>query len=362
MQKEPHKWAKLTVFFGLVSLLFSALSYAQERAELAEFMSAQVVVNSQTQAERNRAYHEGLKEVIVRISGHKAVLDNTTIKQALNRASNFMTQYSYQRRNEHLYLLINYNAELIIQLLREAGAPVWNLRRPKLTLWMVTEKNNKYEFVSPENNAELYEKIEEEAKRRGVLLVYPLYDLTDLMTLSPSDVWGRFEVPVLEATSRYKSDGALMIRVINHGAEQQLSWRYLIGRLSAQGEALLLDDVQALSSSSLAQALINTLAESLANNYSVSFNRGEENLVKLRLMHVTQLASILAAERLLAGLSPVSDVSLARYNGSTAEFELTIVGHTKQLIQTLELEEALQRIEDPWSQYFEDELEYRWLQ
>ena len=43
----------------------------------------------------------------------------------------------------------------------------------------------------------------------------PLMDLTDANQLTTSDVWGRFQQPIKEASSRYLAEAIVVMRISN---------------------------------------------------------------------------------------------------------------------------------------------------
>ena len=96
------------LMFSVVSML--PLSVSAEEVE--GLYDARQSVASQSQRDLLKATSEGLKTVLVRVSGHSSVLDNPGVKAAIRKPKPFLNQYSYERVQDPLS-----DQELIHQVL-----------------------------------------------------------------------------------------------------------------------------------------------------------------------------------------------------------------------------------------------------
>lgn len=357
----------LLACFYLLGALMSFASNGQQLSSqpqipaLQSLLGAQVAVSSHATNERSRALRVGFSEVLVRISGHADVLERSGIRTELSRANDYVIQYSYVSEQNESYLRMLFNEEKIVQLLRSVGASVWSAKRPSMMVWLVSQEpsaagiSGSLELIGQDSAHPILAGITMQAGKRGLQLSFPLLDLTDRLALHASDVWGRFEGPVLAATQRYPADGVVMVRLNTADDSLRAEWSFVLGSLRFSGV------VQAEAAFELGVALTNAVVEQIANEYAVSFATNQQQMVQLRLLNVHQLEQVLAAEQMLSDLSPVVRLTLSRYHQGTAEFNLLVVGDKARVVQSLELDRRLQRIEDPWSYTKNDVLEYRWL-
>ena len=138
---------------GLVVYLLSAVAICQP--ELA-YYKAQVPVKSQAAKERKRAAQEGLKEVVLRLSGVQqaqaqqilvqrsggqvpsSVIDNAVIQQRLKRAISYVEQFQYKVLDDEAlkqqgyseWISLRFSPSVIEGLLVEAGLSLWPINRP----------------------------------------------------------------------------------------------------------------------------------------------------------------------------------------------------------------------------------------
>ncbi len=333
-------------------------AYARDTRDMSAMqllLTTNVLVSSQTNNERMRALREGFAEVLVRVSGHASVLNNDRIRAELPRANDYVIQYGYTSLNGQASLQVSFNEERVIRLLRDAGVAVWSAHRPQVMVWIAAQGNSGIELLSRDSGHSMVDSLTNQGRVRGLNFSYPLLDLTDRLAITNSDIWGRFEQPVAEATQRYLADGMVMVRLAEDDGTHVAEWSLVVGSFRSAGV------VEQVDIERLGIMLADDIVEQIANDYAVSFADTEEHVITLRLLNAQQLEQVVAAEQLLSNLSPVVRVTMSRYHQGTAEFSLVIVGNKARVAQSLELERRLQRIEDPWSRTVADVLEYRWL-
>ena len=104
---------------------------------------------------------------------------------------------------------VRFNEPTLTNDLRDLGIAVWGNERPSTLLWVVTGGMNQQEILGLDGDPEILSIIEQRVKRRGIVMVYPLLDLTDSMSLHPSDISGGFLQAIIDASRRYPADSIL---------------------------------------------------------------------------------------------------------------------------------------------------------
>jgi len=339
----------------LVAGLFFSASAQEGSGGLSELLNASVVVENQTRAQRLIAYEKGMSDVLVRVSGQSSVLENEAIRSALQNATDYMVTYGYNRTEQGLLLEATYSEERILTLLRQAGEPIWRARRPQLMMWIVETQPTGLELLGRDTDHWFVNAVTVQGKNRGLPLNLPLLDLTDRFAITPNDVWGRFEAPVLAATARYPMNGAVMVRLQESIGTWRAEWSVIIQEFQAQGQ------VESVDKESLGTALANQLTEAVAREFAVNFSAAQTGYTYLRLAGLHSIQQIAAAEQMLRNLGPVAHVTMTRYHLGVAEFELAVIGDSTRVQRALGLERSVEAIEDPWNQVESIFLEYQWL-
>jgi hypothetical protein len=96
----------ISSLFILISSFVSGLS---EAVEITDLYRAIVAVDSQAIMQRKLATKKALQEVLLKVGGKRSVLSNSVIRQAINSAERYQTQYHYQRKDNQLNLVVNFN-------------------------------------------------------------------------------------------------------------------------------------------------------------------------------------------------------------------------------------------------------------
>ena len=101
-----------------------------------------------------------------------------------------------------------------------------------------------------------------EARRRGIMLTFPLMDLED-GHLSATDLWGRFWTAIMQASRRYARDLVLLGRVAaNSGGVWSSHWE--LKSPSGEKELAVTFFHQGSSAAAVAGEAVHRVADALA--------------------------------------------------------------------------------------------------
>ena len=192
----------------------------------------EVDVPVESQAERRQAAREGLRELLLRVTGLPALPANAELRAGLSSPEEYYGRFEFATRAtapkdngddqaEQLILRLHYDAPSVLALVRRAGLPVWSADRPTALAWIALDAAGSRDMLAagsaPQATsayvaAELVDALQRRARQRGIELSLPLMDLAD-WTVTPAVLWGRFWTPIESASRRYASDLILIGRV-----------------------------------------------------------------------------------------------------------------------------------------------------
>ena len=352
------KWVPINLLRSLAALLlcYSSLSGA---VVVENLHRALVDVEDHSNAALQRATRQGLAQVFVKVSGGPGVLEYGDVRRALDRAPSFMQRYRYLRPDDGgLKLQVSFDAQLVNEVLRDAGAPLWTANRPPVLVWLVAEDDTGRHRVNRDSNPELFDALAEQLERRGVPAVYPLYDLEDTVALSVHELWQLDDIAIANASQRYG--------VVN----------VLIGRLTAlpddkwMGDWLYIAERDALETSfygeqaaTFSTTAVDLVADSMAARYAIAANAGGASV----LVRVDQLGEYGAYREVLQYLEDIEliDAAWPAYvEGDSVVFRLSAQAEPEQLHRIIALNRRLQRQESPPPLErgpLNQALAYRWL-
>jgi hypothetical protein len=338
-----------------------SISCSAVAVEVQNLYLAEVLVPTQSKVNLARGAKQGLRQVLVRVSGNSGLDTNPVVKRALLRPQRYYDQYSYEtpepvadslvERDTGQILKIHFDPNAVARILREAGLPIWGGNRPSSLIWLAVENETRRVLLSDHTNNELVSLLFTEAKRRGLPILLPLLDLDDEANITAAAVWGGFQGKVDNASRRYAPDAIVSGRIYQGADGEWLAnWFY-----KTAGEW---HNVQSLSirASDVIGEVIDRLADSLAQHYALDSSRGS---VWMRVDAVDELSDYVQLSNYLENLTPVLEVSAVRVEGDEILYQLSTEGKLGQLMDLIRMDQKLLYLGDIGAD--STELQYRWL-
>ena len=339
-----------------LTLLVLLLVVAQklDAVTLENLYQAEVLSESQSDAQRRIDASEGLSQVLIRVSGRSDILQNPVIVAALKTPEQYYSEFSYARveagndeaaalpqpgldplpaETPRQVMRIRFAPSLIAKILREADLPVWGSNRPSVLSWMAIDDESGRQVLGEANPSLFAKTLNQAARARGVPLLLPLWDLEDSRGVSSSEIWGRFLGRIEAASKRYSPDKILVFR-----AESEFSNQWRGDWSLGEGGQWRSGTVYGESQAQLATALVGVLASVLSEQYAVTSTRSE---VRLTVEGITEIQDYAEVSRYLEGLTQVMSVQPVRILTDMVEFKLRSEGEVQQIIDVIALDRKL---------------------
>ena len=339
-----------------LTLLVLLLVVAQklDAVTLENLYQAEVLSESQSDAQRRIDASEGLSQVLTRVSGRSDILQNPVIVAALKTPEQYYSEFSYARveagndeaaalpqpgldplpaETPRQVMRIRFAPSLIAKILREADLPVWGSNRPSVLSWMAIDDESGRQVLGEANPSLFAKTLDQAARARGVPLLLPLWDLEDSRGVSSSEIWGRFLGRIEAASKRYSPDKILVFR-----AESEFSNQWRGDWSLGEGGQWRSGTVYGESQAQLATALVGVLASVLSEQYAVTSTRSE---VRLTVEGITEIQDYAEVSRYLEGLTQVMSVQPVRILTDMVEFKLRSEGEVQQIIDVIALDRKL---------------------
>ena len=339
-----------------LTLLVLLLVVAQklDAVTLENLYQAEVLSESQSDAQRRIDASEGLSQVLMRVSGRSDILQNPVIVAALKTPEQYYSEFSYARveavndeaaalpqpgldplpaETPRQVMRIRFAPSLIAKILREADLPVWGSNRPSVLSWMAIDDESGRQVLGEANPSLFAKSLNQAARARGVPLLLPLWDLEDSRGVSSSEIWGRFLGRIEAASKRYSPDKILVFR-----AESEFSNQWRGDWSLGEGGQWRSGTVYGESQAQLATALVGVLASVLSEQYAVTSTRSE---VRLTVEGITEIQDYAEVSRYLEGLTQVISVQPVRVLTDMIEFKLRSEGEVQQIIDVIALDRKL---------------------
>lgn len=360
--------------FVLILLIFSLFSDKLDALEVDDLYKVTVAVESQTIKEREQAIAKALQGVFLKVGGKKSVLQNKQLLKAKKKPNRFVNKYRYQRKDDELSLVVNFNENKVNALFNEANLPLWGSLRPQVLLWLIEEQGPSRNIIAYDDLSALPNSINQFSKQRGLPIVLPLMDLTDREQVFISDFWGYFPEQIQQASSRYFADKVVVMRLSDsslvkeevsdveaslesdladttnklttNSADKVLNSEVveiekaiaLDWKLYSQG-VLYIQRYQGTNKEELITQALSDITELIYQSYALSASTEDDFLIDVK--NVSSLKSDKQLFDFLTDLSAVKAVTLVSAQGDLRRFKLELLSSTDSFLASLKLNNQL---------------------
>ena len=220
--------------------------------------------------------------------------------------------------------------------------PVWGKVRPSVLVWLALESDKFRSLVSTEENPGITDFVHQQARRRGIPVIFPLLDLEDRANVHVSDVSGMFDEQILMASKRYAADVVVICqitRILPDLWEGQ--WRLLTDSGGHTDQHNSADSVDGLL-----EEVVDDLANALARIYAPTDATLDNAFVELTVSDIDTLQAYARCMDYLSGLEPVERLHVARVQADTVTFHLWVRGGRPAIDQAVALGKTLSPEQD----------------
>jgi len=349
----------------LLPLGFASFSIPTLGVEVSGIYEGSVPVDSRDNArERNRAFGDAMRQVLVKVTGNREVLSHAMIRRAISNADDYVDTWSYRTINPDadsegsIELNVSFFEPKVLELIDLAGIPMWPKNRPYTLLWIVVqdELEEKQLLGTSSDASDILVLLREAADARGLPLLLPLLDIDDLRAVSIDDVWNMNIEKLLEASARYQSESILLVRI----------FRTLGGDVLGKSTYTLRDQTLTLEAfeeplESFVSDSIALSADELSAYYAILLSGTQSNLeVRLTVEGIEGVEDYAGLLNYIRELADVNSFKVVSVDNQTIELALSTGGQIRQLVETI----ALNRNMLPVSEVLRDEnnvtMSYRW--
>lgn len=271
-----------------------------------------VPVTTQAATERNVAVQQALTQVLIKVSGSDQILDNPKLKSRLNTADTLTQQFGYTTpppgKSTAPYLLeVQFDAAGVNQWLRDAGAATWGQNRPLIVAWIAYDTpGHPSEMISSDAMSDITTLLKLAAAQRGLPLMFPVMDMTDLNQASPKDATDMAIPNLINAAKRYASDAILVGHVTQENNGLTSQWKLVLG--DNQWDWHLTGKTVA----DIVPVLISNITNTLATRFAVVTTNAIQKDLIVKVTGITHYPDFAQLTRYLNHLTPVANVEIIK--------------------------------------------------
>lgn len=387
---------RLLTFFSL-----SIVSLGASAVQINGLYNGSVTVPSQESADRDLAFQAALNQVLVRISGQQARIEEVIASKAFGAAQKYVLSFAYRENPDYKAYLDRLNdlereevddlvdesdslvsdgqvVETLIteaneyrespvpdkfildvvfaeaalkKRMRELELPLWGRSRPSLLVWVIkADQEGGRSVIGASEIVEQLPEMVQYSQVRGVPLYFPVADLTDLAILDVDGVWGLFSDSHIEASQRYSPDSVAIVRL--HGArplsadyeateamQWSADWQLFIG-----GETFF-QEVVSESLEGVTKAFVDHMAYEVSSLYAVSADQ-DTSEVLIDVMGVDSFDDYIRVQTYLETLAPVSSIVMEKASKDTLSFRVQLRDTQDKFYQHVSLGRKLLKLDE----------------
>lgn len=324
------------------SLMMSGMFFAATAGfavQVTTLYRANIPVTTQSSDERNKSLQQGLGQVLIKVSGNSAILQNPDVKSHLHLADSLMQQFSYAAAKDKIkpfILQMDFDPEGVNKILRDAHVPLWGQVRPLILVWMdYAAPNHPAEILNTESANGTAAALKADADARGIPMIFPMMDMTDMNQVSANDI-ATMAIPNLQAAAkRYQSDAILIGHITQANTGFTAQWKLVLGDQqwdwSSSGNQV----------ADLLSGVTDNVANTLAARYSGVMSNNVKTTVTLKVSGITAPDDYSQLMSYLEHLPPVMDVEPQQVTGSDVTISIRLRGDIKLLTQAISLGQKL---------------------
>lgn len=299
--------------------------------EVPTLYTAEVPVDREADDPRGDAYKMALQEILLRVSGSQLANNPEAIEELFPNPASYVMQF---RPGADDTLWVSFDGQAIEQNLRAAGETFWGAERPLTLVWLAVDwgqgdreiigsddpDRTEHESRSIDRNRMLRERFLEIAARRGLPLVFPLLDTTDLQSVTFADIWGGFDELILDASGRYDANSILIGR-IRPASGQRSRWTYYF----AGAETAVTGSPE---------AVVGQIADLLSSEFAV----GGDTPVEAVALNISGIVSVDAygnVQRILEDVSLIENYAVTEVSGDRVSYRVEVRGGADRLSRAL---------------------------
>lgn len=379
---------KFALQYSLIILCFCA-SFSSHSAVVDGLFKSSVEVNSQQPSERGDAFNQALVKTLIKLSGHRDLVQQEQIQSQFFPAERFVQSFSYKENPEyHAYLqnlkletaeandqkilmqdsinensLETQNIEHITQPLGEispdmpdsiplpfildvefadaslesqmkrVNIPIWGKVRPEIMVWALVESDGERKLMGLSEEVLVKGLFEKAANQFALPITFPIADEIDLSVLSLSDLWGLFPDAIDQASQRYAENGNIMIRL--HKSIDNIwssNWQLLVNNSSNTG-SFTSDSIEELTSE-----IINFVSVALSERFSITYSDElDSQTINLEISGINSFKEFIDVQSFLESLAPVKEVNLETFEADMISLSISLNSSYEQFKEYLNL-------------------------
>ena len=331
---------RLVRFFAVVSLFFSVHSVA-----LPQISPYQGLVPAEDSNE-DKLREAALEQVLIKVSGNVDIVKLDGSKTLAKSIPDMLAQFGYQDINDKRFYFALFEKQAINSALNAMQQPIWGETRPSPLIWLVNEDRQltSENMIDSSQDGAISWGLNKSQIERGITGKFPLVDLDDLLTVSVSDVSGRFYQTVADASKRYDAEYFVLANLTSINSQQwQLKWELVQYNAQSKKNKVLIKQTSNGDKAGVMFTMLGEIADYYAKQFAILENNGARSAQLLNINNINSLEKLMSINDILNNLNSVDSFEVVSLDDKKLEVLVTLKGSLASLENALNAQPKLQK-------------------
>lgn len=328
----------------LIGCLASGWLQSAAAVRVKSLYQVNLPVMSQQADVRQQAFSEAFRQVLVRVSGNLSIAEQPVIRMHLSDAASFVDEYYYEKKmtppNFPWSLSIQFDSNHVNQLLQQVHATVWGENRPLILCWLVDDLSADAHVTTLDDADGIVTILKQQAKRRGLPMIFPVMDLSEVRQVPVTDVSSANFTVLLPASKRYGSDFIVAGRLFH-----TIEGYHVATTVHFPDEQFVWDIVDPTVSGVLSH-FVDRLANLLATRYASVVTEQVQSELQMTIVGIRENADMDKILQYLNSLPLVANSRIVQVNGSSVVLDLSLRGTLSAFNEAISVDQHLERVDN----------------
>jgi len=250
-----------------------------------------------------------------------------------------------EQPNNKTILKIYFDKKLINKALAENGHMFLDEHRPLTIIW---PKSFTAATFSPEQ--ELLQQIIVLAKKRGLPIILPMFDLKEVEILHADPLDAKLTDSIKQASKKYSADEVIIVECNTKDDVLHISWKSIINDWQFNDQLADINNIdnQNVETKSInfaiqANLFIDKLMEHFVHHYTVGNNSAiAKEVVLMKISNVINLEDYVQVEKYLQNLAVVNTFQATKFQAGEVEFSIVATGGKQAIKNAVSTNKLLQ--------------------
>ncbi len=327
-------------------VLIFVLTLALTASATSDEMYNVVIPVADKQANQAALLKAAFKQVLIKVAGNRAIINDPTVKKQLNNAQQMVLDYAYLDKpgiDGQRLLKVRFDPALIQDVLLGAEQEIWGGQRPVTVVWLVDDNGKKKQIIATDTKIQITKTLAQVSEQRGLPMMLPLMDLEDLAKISPDQIW-QLDIDAISSASIRYSSPVQIVAKINSQQENNavnIDW-YVLHDYSRKHYSNTANNITTALEQGLQEG-IDFIARRYARNDD---EQGHPSTVVLTVYKVKGVEHYAKLMTYLEQLPIVKRFEVQRIGGEDVTLDLSVLGGRQAIVKVFSEDKKLEPIKE----------------